>query len=42
MFMFVDFDIIYGILMDFERNFDIFKIVLKVEVEYNNEGKFVI
>lgn len=41
MFMPVDPDITYGILTDFERNPDIFKTVSKVEVEHNNEGKFV-
>lgn len=42
MSMGVDFDIVYEIFMDYENNFDIFKIVLKVEVEYRDNLKFVI
>lgn len=41
MSMAVDPDITYGILTDYEKNPDIFKTVSKVEVENNDEGKFV-
>lgn len=38
----VDFDVMYGILIDYENNLWVFKIVIKVEVEDKENVKLVI